>query len=240
MTISDKIRIYELSRDLNLDNKDILDAAQKLSISEKSHSSSISLSDAKKIKNLIHAKNKGEKIISVNKPSTKLINNKQNHEERTLTNSPEKNKSVTNNINKKPILIRPINKPGNIKTVSNKLETPQKQKNSLNKPKSEVKNQGIDNKPIKSTNDLKNKIPSNFKKETNTFSKPANPSIKSPKSPPIQLIEKPKNLTNTIRGNEANKKNNSIGQRSQSYKFDQNTNSSATNNPKRIQVKNTP
>ena len=29
MTISDKIRIYELSRDLNLDNKDILDAAQK-------------------------------------------------------------------------------------------------------------------------------------------------------------------------------------------------------------------
>ena len=35
MTISDKIRIYELSRDLNLDNKDILDAAQKLSISVK-------------------------------------------------------------------------------------------------------------------------------------------------------------------------------------------------------------
>ena len=51
MTISDKIRIYELSRDLNLDNKDILDAAQKLSISVKSHSSSISLTDAKKIKN---------------------------------------------------------------------------------------------------------------------------------------------------------------------------------------------
>ena len=35
MTISDKIRIYELSRDLNLENKDILDAAQKLSISVK-------------------------------------------------------------------------------------------------------------------------------------------------------------------------------------------------------------
>ena len=56
MTISDKIRIYELSRDLNLDNKDILDAAQKLSISVKSHSSSISLTDAKKIKNLINTK----------------------------------------------------------------------------------------------------------------------------------------------------------------------------------------
>jgi len=56
MTISDKIRIYELSRDLNLDNKDILDAAQKLSISVKSHSSSISVEEAKKIKNLINMK----------------------------------------------------------------------------------------------------------------------------------------------------------------------------------------
>ena len=56
MTISDKIRIYELSRDLNLDNKDILDAAQKLSISVKSHSSSISAEEAKKIKNLITKK----------------------------------------------------------------------------------------------------------------------------------------------------------------------------------------
>ena len=71
MTISDKIRIYELSRDLNLENKDILDAAQKLSISVKSHSSSISLADAKKIKTLINKKNPSEKIISVNKPNLK-------------------------------------------------------------------------------------------------------------------------------------------------------------------------
>ena len=62
MTISDKIRIYELSRDLNLDNKDILDAAQKLSISVKSHSSSISAEEAKKIKNLINKKNSDKKI----------------------------------------------------------------------------------------------------------------------------------------------------------------------------------
>ena len=53
MTISDKIRIYELSRDLNLENKDILDAAQKLSISVKSHSSSISAEEAKKLKILL-------------------------------------------------------------------------------------------------------------------------------------------------------------------------------------------
>ena len=71
MTISDKIRIYELSRDLNLDNKDILDAAQKLSITVKSHSSSISAEEAKKIKNLINKKNSDKQILSINKPSIK-------------------------------------------------------------------------------------------------------------------------------------------------------------------------
>ena len=65
MTISDKIRIYELSRDLNLENKDILDAAQKLSISVKSHSSSISAEEAKKIKNLINKKNSDKTILSI-------------------------------------------------------------------------------------------------------------------------------------------------------------------------------
>ena len=68
MTISDKIRIYELSRDLNLENKDILDAAQKLSISVKSHSSTLSLEDAKKITNLINNKNSNKKIISIFQP----------------------------------------------------------------------------------------------------------------------------------------------------------------------------
>ena len=67
MTISDKIRIYELSRDLNLENKDILDAAQKLSISVKSHSSSISAEEAKKIKNLINKKSSEKKILSIKK-----------------------------------------------------------------------------------------------------------------------------------------------------------------------------
>jgi len=77
MTISDKIRIYELSRDLNLENKDILDAAQKLSISVKSHSSSISAEEAKKIKNLINKKNSDKTILSINKPQLKkIISNK--------------------------------------------------------------------------------------------------------------------------------------------------------------------
>jgi len=42
MTSSGKVRIYELSRDLGLESRDVLDAAEKLSIAAKSHSSSIS------------------------------------------------------------------------------------------------------------------------------------------------------------------------------------------------------
>ena len=128
MTISDKIRIYELSRDLNLENKDILDAAQKLSISVKSHSSSISAEEAKKIKNLINKKNSDKTILSIKKPSIKKENYKQNKENESSVISPMKEKPPKNNSNKKPLLIKPLNKPENQKIISNKptnLKNPQ-------------------------------------------------------------------------------------------------------------------
>ncbi|MFM7311586.1 MAG: translation initiation factor IF-2 [Cyanobium sp.] len=53
MTSSGKVRIYELSRDLGLDNKDVIDAAEKLSISVRSHSSSISDDEAARIRALL-------------------------------------------------------------------------------------------------------------------------------------------------------------------------------------------
>ena len=115
MTISDKIRIYELSRDLNLENKDIQDAAQKHSISVKSHSSSISSEDAKKIKNLINKKNSDKKILSINKPSIKKDNLKHNKEEKSPFISSEKGKTEKENLNKKPILTKPLNKPESLK-----------------------------------------------------------------------------------------------------------------------------
>jgi len=77
MTISDKIRIYELSRDLNLENKDILDAAQKLSISVKSHSSSISGEEAEKIKILLIKRIQIKKYFPlINLQLKKIISNK--------------------------------------------------------------------------------------------------------------------------------------------------------------------
>ena len=118
MTISDKIRIYELSRDLNLDNKDILDAAQKLSISVKSHSSSISAEEAKKIKNLINKKNSDKKILSINKPANKKDNYKQNIEDESSVNSSMKGKSLKDKSNKKPLLMKPLNKPESKKIIS--------------------------------------------------------------------------------------------------------------------------
>ena len=57
MTSSGKIRIYELSKDLSLDNKDVLDAARKLAIAAKSHSSSISSLEANQIKDFLKKSN---------------------------------------------------------------------------------------------------------------------------------------------------------------------------------------
>ncbi|MFN9630040.1 MAG: translation initiation factor IF-2 [Cyanobacteriota bacterium] len=55
MTSSGKVRIYELSRDLGLDNKDVLDAAEKLAIAARSHSSTISDEEASRIRALIRS-----------------------------------------------------------------------------------------------------------------------------------------------------------------------------------------
>ena len=59
MTSSGKVRIYELSKDLGLENKDVLDAAEKLSIAAKSHSSSISDDEAAQIRKLIKSGSNG-------------------------------------------------------------------------------------------------------------------------------------------------------------------------------------
>ena len=61
MTSSGKVRIYELSKDLGLENKDVLDAAEKLSIAAKSHSSSISDAEAGQIRSLLKSNGNGSK-----------------------------------------------------------------------------------------------------------------------------------------------------------------------------------
>jgi len=189
MTISDKIRIYELSRDLNLDNKDILDAAQKLSISVRSHSSSISTEEAKKIKNLINKKNSDKKILSIKKPVIKKDNYKQNKEDESSVISSMKGKPLKDNSNKKPLLIKPLNKPESIKIISN-------QPKNLNKPTTTNNSQSQANLTNQNIN---SKTSQNLKHDKKNFRNNTTPPIKSPSKPPIQLIAKPKNINNNIK-----------------------------------------
>ncbi len=215
MTISDKIRIYELSRDLNLENKDILDAAQKLSISVKSHSSSISSEDAKKITNLIHKKNSDKKILSINKPSNNKDNYKQNNADKSTVVSSLEGEPSKDNSKNKPLLIKPINKPETLKKISN-------QSKNLNKPN--IINSSPSQENLTNQN-TKGKLSQNFNQDNKNFRNNTIPPIKSPAKPPVQLIAKPKNINNNVKSNESSKNSFNSGDiKRLSNKPDQNTN----------------
>ena len=220
MTISDKIRIYELSRDLNLENKDILDAAQKLSISVKSHSSSISAEEAKKIKNLINQKNSDKKILSINKPSIKKDNYKQNKEDKSPVISAKKGKPLKDNSNIKPLLIKPHNKPESVKIISNQLQNPNKPIINSSQSRANLTNTNKNSKPSQ-----------NLYQDKKTFENNTTQPFKSPAKPPIQLIAKPKNINNNVKSNESSQNISSAGdKRRLSNKPDQNTNKPKTKN----------
>lgn len=50
---NDRIRIYDLSRDLNLDNKSVLELCDRLNVSYKTCSSTISEEDANRIRQAV-------------------------------------------------------------------------------------------------------------------------------------------------------------------------------------------
>ena len=222
MTISDKIRVYELSRDLKLENKDILDAAQKLSISVKSHSSSISLEDAKKIKNLINNKNSGKKILSVSKSTFKAKtekpknNDNENKNNKTLSSNLHPENLSKDGLNKKPLLIKPINKQANSQVSSNKrnlnnLKNPNPPAIVSNlKSQAPSKTQNKTNNTIKTTPNLKDRKDSKIIQDKKPLKNSSLSPIKTTARPPIQLIEKPKNLANSNRNINANKINLSL------------------------------
>ncbi len=95
MTSSGKIRIYELSKDLSLDNKDVLDAARKLAIAAKSHSSSISSLEANQIKDFLK---KSNSVKTISKPTKKL-----DKEILSVKKSPVKTQEPTQTNNQKAL-----------------------------------------------------------------------------------------------------------------------------------------
>ncbi len=136
MTSSGKIRIYELSKDLGLDNKDVLDAAHKLSIAAKSHSSSINNDEAKRIRAYLVNKNDGkpthkdkpqsEKVIlSVKKASEQQIKNKLVDSKTIKHKAPESPKKPTSPV-------KPLVQSQSLKQQSNKPNSPKIP--STNKP----------------------------------------------------------------------------------------------------------
>ena len=107
-----KVRIYELSKELNLDNKDILAVCERLNISVKSHSSTITESEAERIRktaeNLPHSPSKSavpekgnsqnqesisnhneprkQQILEIRKPKSPEEKAKQKHQSKTHNN----------------------------------------------------------------------------------------------------------------------------------------------------------
>ncbi len=171
MTSSGKIRIYELSKDLSLDNKDVLDAARKLAIAAKSHSSSISSSEANQIKDFLK---KSNNVKTTNKPSNKL-----DKEILSVKKGPVKTQK-----NQKPVLKQ--NTPDKPEISKAKLNVPLESSKTLIKTHnglSQANNQKA----------LKNKFPAH--QQITAPSKPNKPLPPKPRQEANQTIIKPSTQT---------------------------------------------
>jgi translation initiation factor IF-2 len=70
-----KVRIYELSKELNLENKDILAICDRLDIAVKSHSSTIAESEAEQIRSAAHKMRQGATSSRPDRPRPNLVKN---------------------------------------------------------------------------------------------------------------------------------------------------------------------
>jgi len=68
-----KVRIYELSKELNLDNKDIKEICEKLNIAVKSHSSTITVDDAERVRSVASKSPRAEKSTDNQKQGNKTL-----------------------------------------------------------------------------------------------------------------------------------------------------------------------
>ncbi len=165
MTSSGKIRIYELSKDLSLDNKDVLDAARKLAIAAKSHSSSISSLEANQIKDFLKT---SSTLKTTSKSSKKL-----DKQILTVKKSPVKTQK-----NQKT---EPKITPDQSEISQAKLNTPLKPSQTL------VKNLGSSQSNNQKT--LKNKFPA--QQQITAPSKPNKPLPPKPREEVKPTISKP-------------------------------------------------
>ncbi|MDA9701597.1 translation initiation factor IF-2, partial [Prochlorococcus sp. AH-736-L23] len=132
-----------------------------------------------------------------------------------------KERPLQDNPNKKPLLIKPLNKPEIPKKIPN-------QPKNLNRPT-------ISNNSKSQANPTNQKLniqtSKNLNQDKKNFRNHATSPVKSPAKAPIQLIAKPKNINNNIESNESSQTiYSSGGKRKISNKPDQTSNKSKTKN----------
>ncbi|WP_413389181.1 translation initiation factor IF-2 [Prochlorococcus marinus] len=204
MTSSGKIRIYELSKDLSLDNKDVLDAARKLAIAAKSHSSSISSLEANQIKDFL---NKSNSVKTTRKPGKKLdkqilsvkknpVKTPKDQKTELKQNSPDQSEfspaklNIPLNPSKTLVENKGSSQPNNQKTLKNKIPA-QQQIAAPSKPnKPLAPKPRVEVKPTisKSLTPTDREIPRSEQKKDNTFIKQPKNS-EAAKKPIIQPLQ---------------------------------------------------
>ena len=187
MTSSGKIRIYELSKDLNLDNKDVLNAARKLAIAAKSHSSSISNLEANQIKNFLKDGSSSQKE---QKP-----NQKKGKEMLSVKKNPVKLQKNVIDTKKPPKIEKSQNSPSSLPSSNQKLKVPSKPKQTL-----------ITSKEISSSHKAHQSTNKTSEKVINTPSQPNKPSPPKPRQEITPSIPKqPNKIVNTQKINNQKK-----------------------------------
>ena len=100
------IRINELAKEMNLSNKDLLDKLAKIQIVGKTHSSTLTLDQVKKLKDFIE---NGEKIAKPSKPKAFIVKKSKEVEKVEIKEEPKKEEQSTSSKPKfeKPEIQRP-------------------------------------------------------------------------------------------------------------------------------------
>ena len=124
-----KVRIYELSKELNLDNKDIKEICEQLNIAVKSHSSTITASDAQRVKTVAAKSPRAEKANNVKK-GAKVLKAPAKRKQQILAvhhrNNSSTNTATASRSNGAPKLVAPPSRPTKPAKPSGQSPTPTK------------------------------------------------------------------------------------------------------------------
>ena len=124
-----KVRIYELSKELNLDNKDIKEICEQLNIAVKSHSSTITASDAERVKTVAAKSPRAEKANNNSRKQAKVLKAPAKRKQQILavhhrTDSPSSNTASKSSSNGTPKLVAPPSRPAKSAKTGKPHESP--------------------------------------------------------------------------------------------------------------------